>query len=684
MENSQASLSKRRTFFLLLVSILAVYAITFAQKYWDYSTFWLGHGEDYVVEDVTLLSNLDGYYWLKMARELDKGTLEKGQLEPTKGYPDLQMLAIQDKPGLLAEFISFANKFTGGDYYRAAIFLVPILAGLFVLPLFFYFNRVGFGASAIYGGLIATFGHAYYDRTMMGRVDTDLLNIFFPLLAACFILPIRKEKDWRYNTCLSIGAGLTMYLFTWWYQQPSFILIYLFVMILHLVFGRVPWKQVALILVVFLLASGPGHLTQVAGSMQTFIKAYVAPPHAGLIAWPNILNTVAEAQKYDIVTKLKTLHGFLPLVLAGFLGLFFLCIRHFRGMIPLSPLILIGLWSLVGPSRFVIYLAPLVGVGAGVLIELFIRYGAKKNWLKEANVPVLSIILMFVLFFSSSTYTGFYTHAGTPVSSAMARSLLDIKRIVPKNSAMFTPYWEYGYPLMAIGDFATYHDGSLQGGMRTTLSSKALISDQQSEMVSLLSYLEDHGFKGLGKTIRSENLSPDQMMKLVFDYQEDFKGENVYVLYLEPMAWKLPAMSKFGTWDFEKRKSEPMDYVELHCFSIVDNIMRCSDGTIDLNRGYMNDGTVDVPLKGAFFINDGYVVSRTDYDHEDGYYLQVLMKKNKTVRILVADERLFRTNFNQQYFLGYYDKRYFAEVYNDFPNARLLKVKRGGIKESPR
>jgi dolichyl-diphosphooligosaccharide--protein glycosyltransferase len=135
-------------------------------------------------------------------------------------------------------------------------------------------------------------------------------------------------------------------------------------------------------------------------------------------------------------------------------------------------------------------------------------------------------------------------------------------------------------------------------------------------------------------------------------------------------------MSFLGTWDFENKTSDPMDYVELHCFSITDNVMTCRDGKIDLNRGFMNDGTTDIPLSGALFVNDGYVVDQKYYDHDRGYYLQVLMKDNKTVMILVADERLFRTNFNQQYMLGNYDRRYFEEVYNNFPVARVLKVKR--------
>jgi dolichyl-diphosphooligosaccharide--protein glycosyltransferase len=345
-------------------------------------------------------------------------------------------------------------------------------------------------------------------------------------------------------------------------------------------------------------------------------------------------------------------------------------------MVPMIPMIALGLWSMVGPNRFVMYLAPLIGVGVGVLLEVLVNFAAKKTRFPQTIVPVGSVSLMFVLFFSTANYTAFYTHAQPSIPAAMVRAFLDIKRIVPEHSAMFTPYWEYGYALMEIGDFATYHDGGLQGGMRTTLISKAMLSDKQGDMVSLISYLEDYGFNRLGSKLRKDNLSADSLTKLVFGYPGEFKGENVYILYLEDMTWKLPAMSSIGTWDFKLKKSETMDYFSLHCTSMVDNLMRCSDGTIDLNRGFMNDGSIDLPLRAALFINDGYVIDQINYEREEGYYLQVLMKNGKAFQIFVADERLFRTNFNQQFLLGNYDPRYFEEVYNDFPVARLLKVRK--------
>ena len=109
------------------MAIMIVYGLSFYQRQADYSFFWMANSQDYVVEDVTLLATTDGYYWLKMARELDKGTLGKGQKEITKGYPDLQMLAIQDTPAeSLNDFLVGPNALgtTAGDPAALAKVLV--------------------------------------------------------------------------------------------------------------------------------------------------------------------------------------------------------------------------------------------------------------------------------------------------------------------------------------------------------------------------------------------------------------------------------------------------------------------------------------------------------------------------------------------------------------------------------
>lgn len=675
MSKLQSFFMNNRIVFLIFVSIIIVYGISWYERQAEY-WYWMENQQEYVVDNVIGMTGADSYYWLRMAKELDMGTIGRGEVNPLKGYPDGVKFAIKDRASLLAHLISLTKNFTGGDYYKAGLLLIPILASLFIFPLFFYFNRLGFGASAILGGLLGTFSIAYYDRTEMGRVDTDLLNIFFLLTAACFILVMSREKTWRFNICMAIGAGLTMYLFTWWYQTPIFILVFLFTMAVHLLFARIHWQQIIAILIVFLLFSGPDHVLQTVDSLKLVLKAYVSPATPGPVTWPNIMETIAEVQNRGITFKLKIL-GFLPLVIAGFAGLIPLYFLRLRQMIAITPLIMLGIWSMVGPNRFVMYMAPFIGIGAGVLLELLINFTAQKIRVKPLPVSLVTVSLMFILFFSTSAYTKFGDHHSRPIILASTtRALLDIKKVVPKHSAMFTPFWGASYALMDIGEFATYHDGGVHGGMRTTLISRAMTSASQQEMVSLISYLEDNGFNGLASRIRKENLSAAQMLELVFAYPGDFKGENVYILYLINNIEKIFSMSHFGTWDFEQRKSKRMEYVWLECSKPVNNIMQCSDGTIDLNRGFMNDGTVDIPLRAVVFVNNGYVIDAKTYSADKGYYLQILMKNNTINTILVAEERLFITNFNQQYILGNYDRRYFEEVYNDFPLARVLKVKK--------
>ena len=58
---------------------------------------------------------------------------------------------------------------------------------------------------------------------------------------------------------------------------------------------------------------------------------------------------------------------------------------------------------------------------------------------------------MFILFFSTSAYTGFGLHTAPIMPVSTTKAFVDLKRILPKNSAIFTPFWAFGYPLMEIG-----------------------------------------------------------------------------------------------------------------------------------------------------------------------------------------------------------------------------------------
>ena len=174
MNQLKSSPADHRATLLIFLCILAVYGLSYYKRQASYTEWMKNHRSEVVVDHVTAMSTYDSYFWLKMAREVDNGTLQEGQRDPLKGYPDLEYYP--DQPSLLAHLISLATRFTDGDYYRAGLLLTPLLAGLFVIPLFLYFHALGFGASAVLGGLIASFSIGYYPRSNLGYVDTDMTS----------------------------------------------------------------------------------------------------------------------------------------------------------------------------------------------------------------------------------------------------------------------------------------------------------------------------------------------------------------------------------------------------------------------------------------------------------------------------------------------------------------------------
>jgi dolichyl-diphosphooligosaccharide--protein glycosyltransferase len=132
---------------------------------------------------------------------------------------------------------------------------------------------------------------------------------------------------------------------------------------------------------------------------------------------------------------------------------------------------------------------------------------------------------------------------------------------------------------------------------------------------------------------------------------------------------------EIGTWDFSQYSGNSKAYALLDYFFQAGNIITYQGGRINLEKGIILDKEVAVPLTATLFIQDGYVVDRIDYAAGKGVYLQVLMSKNQAPRLQVLEEPVFRSNFNQQFILGNFDRRYYEEVYNNFPVARVLRVK---------
>ncbi|MEF3254237.1 MAG: hypothetical protein K6348_01530, partial [Deferribacterales bacterium] len=537
---------------LLVVFIALTFGVSAYKRYWQLSV-WNKQKELVYAKDGRIsMTTLDAYYWLRLAKEYKNGTLGDNVTDRLRSYPDNELFP--SRPNMLVYLLAKLSGFFNGDIYMAGIYIVPILASLFIIPLIIYFYRIGLGFSGVAGGLFGTFSYAYYVRSCNGRVDTDQLNIFFPVIIALFFLMITDTDDRRKRYIYSAIAGFCMLLFNWWYEHYAFTVIYLFTLIFYLVIHRFKMKEVAILSGIFIIFSNPLYFFYGIGGLFDFVfkTGYFHKEALKLanISWPNIMETITESNRRAVGEILEMILGNQKVAVIGLLGVFAAFIWKFKKMIPLAPLLTLGMLAFFSGNRFSMFLAPLAGVGIGFIIFIAVYYLFKYIKFNEKLVDLVTPLLIAILFFiTTNSLTAYNIVLPPSIPVQVVNSFIDIKGKVPKGSPVFT-WWDFGYALMDIGEFATYHDGGAHGTDRSYFSAKTFVIDDQKKMYNLISAIDNYKFKGINKML-DDNKSTNGIVESLLNYNGKPKHDSIVILYTYDMIGKFGAISFFGEWDFE-------------------------------------------------------------------------------------------------------------------------------------
>ena len=390
--------------------LLAVFAISAGVRYQQFET-WKKTPQAFFVGERPMMTTLDAPYWLRLAREYNEGTFgEKGGL---RGYPEntetfmemsvkelsiplsytdptlvsssssgTQEINYIDVPlpsFLIAKLASFFNY----NYYLTGTLLIPILASLFILPLGIFFFLIGLPVSGLLGGLIGTFAGGYYMRSSIGRIDTDMLNLFFPALAALLILLASRAKTERSVLLYALGAGLSLFLFQWWYSKAGFTLAYFAVLVFSLFVQQIRFRTILLSALLFLLCTHPATFLNGTGNIQAFLKNHlvieevissvVIENGTTPATFPNTMTTISEVDQVPMDEVLRRILSNTLFDWAGFLAFFGLVLLRWRVLLPLAPMLALAFLSFHSSNRFIMYLAPFIGIGLGWLLSLAIE-----------------------------------------------------------------------------------------------------------------------------------------------------------------------------------------------------------------------------------------------------------------------------------------------------------------------
>jgi undecaprenyl-diphosphooligosaccharide---protein glycotransferase len=731
---------KKNNIWLFVGVLLACYIVSAGVRYKQFET-WEQTPQAYFVGERPMMTTLDAPYWLRWAREYNEGIIQ--QRSGLRSYPEstetFRKMSVPNKfidlpltsSSTLSSSVTQETKipeikyydiflpsfliahlapYFNYNYYLTGTQLIPLLASLFILPLGIYFFRIGVPLCGMLGGLIGTFASGYYMRSSIGRIDTDMLNLFFPVLAGLLILLAGKAKKEQNVLLFSIGTGLSLFLFQWWYARPGFTLAYFMVLVFSLFVHRIRFRTILVGAFLFVLCAQPATFMLGNDAIQGFLNGYFSIEDAreelidnGITpaSFPNTMTTISEVDRVPMNEVLRRVLSNTTLDWIGFLGFFGVVIFKWRVLLPLFPMLALGFLSFQSSNRFIMYLAPFIGIGLGWLLQLAIegifmlwprmnREKTDKKWFEtkgakdgakiihHKDIDDTEVILwswarqgtlylgMGVFFWLISGQTAISFVPRPSINTGLYATFLEVKKRVPLDSALLT-WWDYGYAITDATGLATFHDGGSQTSPKTYFIARSFISSNPDELYDITQYLSTEGNRG----IANNNTSPEALMTAVRNPTIK-PWDPIYLFFTADMTGKYGAISKLGSWDIVNGGSKPRGYQNLACNNITNEEMNCRGAKIDLKVGNINN---QMPLKRVAFIRDGKVMREQKFEHTQGYTLQMLVLGNQIVEVQLIDEEVYRSNYNQMFLLGRYDGELFEETYNAFPFSRLFRVK---------
>ncbi|XPV68794.1 MAG: STT3 domain-containing protein [Halarcobacter sp.] len=162
---------------LLLITIAFLFSVI-TRLFWVYE---FSSNENFKFNNEFIINSNDGFFYAEGARDILNGFHQEYDLSPV--YSALSKIT-----AFLVQILPFS--------FESIIFYMPIFfSSLIVIPLILLaknFNKIEFG---FISALLASISWSYYNRTMVGYYDTDMLNIVFPtFLLWSLVLALKQKK----------------------------------------------------------------------------------------------------------------------------------------------------------------------------------------------------------------------------------------------------------------------------------------------------------------------------------------------------------------------------------------------------------------------------------------------------------------------------------------------------------
>jgi undecaprenyl-diphosphooligosaccharide---protein glycotransferase len=668
--------------------------------------------EQFKFNNQFMINTNDGYLYAEGAREIlsgaDQGTAAYGIGESASKFT-----------AFIAKLLPFS--------LETIIFYMPaFFASLIIIPLILIGRNIEKLEVGFIAALVGSIAWSYYNRTMVGYYDTDMLNIVFPTLLLWSLVLAEQTREDKYL----LFTALDILAYRWWYPQSYslefafFGLILMYAVYQHikkqdmtyslqltiimllamsqidmlfrilLVLGYFVFlRQVKLYKYLYLMLSVAFVLFLISGGFDPIwaqLKGYIFKD-AILVAGEDlklnffsVMQTVREAGQIPFETFADRISGHTVTFILSIIGYIWLVWKH-RVMLLGLPMIGLGFLAYSGGLRFTVYAVPVLALGIAFLIVELSSF--LKN--KKAQYGLMAVLTIAVLIPNIAHVVDYKVPTVLTKDEVL---VLDKLKNIASREDYLVGWWDYGYPIRYYANMKTLSDGGNHEGSVNFPTSFALTNLQleAAKMIRLdveyteAAYKMDNNNSDKNRT-NIANMTLDYGFKDTNDFLAALKSElklpnktrDIYVYLPNRMMDIYPTVTLFSNLDLMTgvQGKQPFFY-RTGYFKDSPQTLDLGNGVkLDKQTGTLQIGNNKVPIKNfakTFYDKSG-VLQKQIQTLNPSANLSVVFMSNYN-QFLVVDDKVYNSLYFQLFVLENYDKNLFEPTILT-PLSKVYKLK---------
>jgi len=682
-------------------------------QFWGYEPFmWNGQ---------FMINTNDGYFWAEGARDIIAGAHQDFDRSPVdRALPIVTALLYKIFPFSFETIIFYMSRF---------------LASLVVIPIILIAKDLKQLEAGFIAALLSSIAWSYYNRTLVGYYDTDMLNIVLPvfllwsligalttkknyylLLAALDILAYRAWYPQSYALEFSFWALIGVYVLYKRYKQKEDItyeIALLSIMMLAMI--QLHWgvrlfavtafyiaflkeKTQHYLWYIFIASIGlffmSGGFDPIWGKLKGYVfKDTIAVSKDELqLHFFTVMQTVREAGKIPFEVFANRISGHMSIFFLSLIGYGWLLWRY-RVMLLSLPLVGLGFLAWFGGLRFTIYAIVPLAFGMGFLITEVSRFFQ----IKLFKVVFVSAAVLLVL--APNLYHTWVYRVPTVFVKDEVKVLDQLKHQATREDYVVS-WWDYGYPIRYYSDVKTLIDGGKHKGKDNFLVSYMLTSSQQDaarlarfdveytekryaaiESGAIEENSVEYNRSIIAQMTLDQNLSDvNDFMVSLEDIKLPSKTRDIYFYLPNRMLSIFPTVARFSDINVMngKRVRKPFFFLSKRFQKqndlLIAIVQQGIPFVVDLQKALLTVQKSKLPVK-SFTI--------TQYDQNKKLHIstQNLQEKGINIvymkdynQILFLDDSMLHSSYIQMFVFEHFDPKLFEPVILT-PLAKVYKLK---------